>query len=1472
MIRTGGGRGRPGLAWKAGVLLGWMLAVAPVAGAERPATDCGRPLDEYQVRTWTRQDGLPLDTVYAVAQTPDGFLWVGTEDGVARFDGSDFVHVDLHPATSERESEAVYGLAVDAEGVLHMATGSSGVLRMAGGRPRPWDSPEWAQRAVWALLADSGGGWAGVRGAGLVRYEGSTVRLAPGEQPGSGVTALARRRAGGVWVGYAGSGVHLHDGAGFAVPRALQALGATYVEELLEDERGRLWIGAREGLWRLDGQELRRHTAADGLAPGGVRSLMRDRDGRLWVGMSGTAIARQCGARFERLDLHGYATGQVESLFQGEDGSIWLATSGGGLVQLVPGGVVPVTARHGLPDAPILPILQARDGAFWIGTFGAGVVRWRDGTARVIGRREGLSDDNVLSLEQTPDGAIWVGTRNGLNRIQDGRVARIPVAGDLRVHSVPALRHDGSRLWVSAMGRLARVDGEGRIHAAAEAPEELGSNIVFLHAATDGRLWIGTEGGGAHVVHEGRLAPAPFNGQLPSLSVLGFHEAADGGLWVATARGLAHWDGNRVGVVSIRHGLLDDQIMRLLPDGQGRLWMSGNRGVFAAAEQELLEVADGRRGRVAGLAFDEQDGMPRAEANGGFQPAGWRATDGRLWFPTTSGIAVFDPQALVPPAPPPVRLLGVVGDGLVHPPAATLALDPRPKLVEFRYAAPSFIHARRLQFQYRLQGFDDDWYAAGPGRTALYHRLPPGRYRFEVRARHAPGPWSAPSAMALEVRPHLLQSAWFWVLAALLSLGAAGGLLRLRLQALARRQERRLQAQKLESIGLLATGIAHDFNNILAAILPRIESLRQGIGLDNPLREQADEVREATERGAGLSRQLLAFGQRQAMDPQWTSLVVEVESMSVFLQRLLPGTIELDVRIAGDPGPCRIDPVQLQQVLLNLALNARDAMPGGGRLAMELGPCRAGAELQAAGLDPARPYARIAVRDSGGGMSSEERSRIFEPFFTTKAPGKGSGLGLAISQTIVKQAGGALRVESTPGAGATFLVYLPVAPDHAEPVGEQAAIDRDRDEIRAILRRYGASPTPAALTSAPMAEADGAERRMLVVDDDPAVAGAVAEAARERGFTVALAHDAAEFLRRMDEWRPTDVVVDLAMPGRDGVELLRILSERGTQARILLMSGLGMRVLESVQRSARERGLGVAGVLAKPFRREDLLALLSDTRARGRQQPARAEASAGPSLGALEEAIAQRRFVLHYQPKVRLADGRVSGFEALVRWSDPVRGMVPPDAFIPLAESSGLILPLTDLVIEQGLAWLARQSHQPPLTLALNLSGKGVGNPDLADALHARCTAHGLDPARIILELTESSAAAHQADAMDTLSRLRIKGFQLSIDDFGTGFSSMVQLARLPFTSLKIDKSFVLSMLDSAESRKIVESTIGLGKALGLATVAEGVEQSDVLSTLRALGCDEAQGFLIARPMDGDAAHGWLAAGRDAGGGWMYAG
>ncbi|HEX7769142.1 MAG TPA: EAL domain-containing protein, partial [Dokdonella sp.] len=243
----------------------------------------------------------------------------------------------------------------------------------------------------------------------------------------------------------------------------------------------------------------------------------------------------------------------------------------------------------------------------------------------------------------------------------------------------------------------------------------------------------------------------------------------------------------------------------------------------------------------------------------------------------------------------------------------------------------------------------------------------------------------------------------------------------------------------------------------------------------------------------------------------------------------------------------------------------------------------------------------------------------------------------------------------------------------------------------------------------------------------------------------------------------------------------------------------------------------------------------------------------------LDDALRGRQFLLHYQPKLSLATSRIEGFEALLRWQHPRHGLVPPGWFIALAERSGRMDALTRELIELALPWLAGQGERPWLSLAVNVSARNLGDVRFADQLHEQCRRHRVDPRRIILELTESSAAQDHAIALDILTRFRLKGFRLSIDDFGTGYSSMTKLAQLPVSEVKIDRSFVGSMTASVESRKIVESTIGLARSLGLTTVAEGVEDAATLELLGTLGCDLAQGYYIARPMPASAVADWLA-------------
>ncbi|MGH8145318.1 MAG: EAL domain-containing response regulator [Rhodanobacteraceae bacterium] len=383
-------------------------------------------------------------------------------------------------------------------------------------------------------------------------------------------------------------------------------------------------------------------------------------------------------------------------------------------------------------------------------------------------------------------------------------------------------------------------------------------------------------------------------------------------------------------------------------------------------------------------------------------------------------------------------------------------------------------------------------------------------------------------------------------------------------------------------------------------------------------------------------------------------------------------------------------------------------------------------------------------------------------------------------------------------------------------------------------------------------------RRLLILDDEPAVAQTVAFAAKRHGFSVRMSASAEAFFGDVASFEPSHIIVDLLMPSMDGVEVLRNLAASGCDANIIMMSGMGSKVLESAQRVGLQRGLRIIGILPKPFRPAELRALLD---AHG-HDPTRPEPLAAADretlLDDIGPALRDGQFVLHYQPKVHLASGRPAGAEALVRWQHPKFGLLPPDRFLPLIEQSDNMDMLTIRVIEAGLAWFTGLADDGALQLAINISAGSLTDVKFADLLHEQCIRFKVDPARIILELTETTAPRRTAELLDILTRVRLKGFHLSIDDFGTGYSSLVQLAQLPFSEIKIDRSFVCGLYSSDEARKIVATTVGLGKQLQLTTVAEGVETEAQARALAELECDQAQGYFFARPMDGGAAQAWL--------------
>ena len=388
--------------------------------------------------------------------------------------------------------------------------------------------------------------------------------------------------------------------------------------------------------------------------------------------------------------------------------------------------------------------------------------------------------------------------------------------------------------------------------------------------------------------------------------------------------------------------------------------------------------------------------------------------------------------------------------------------------------------------------------------------------------------------------------------------------------------------------------------------------------------------------------------------------------------------------------------------------------------------------------------------------------------------------------------------------------------------------------------------------------------RLLVLDDDADFGLTVCAMASRAGFEARAATTARDFYRIEAEWRPTHIALDLVMPDIDGVEVMRQLAEQRCAAAIIITSGAGSSVIDAAQRGSIERGLNILGTVAKPFSPAQFRAILQAILPPQAANPAPAPVAKAETAGIVEQALIaalkDRQFRVFYQPKISCSDGRIAGFEALVRWQHPEQGMIRPDLFIPLAESTGLIHELTFQVMEMAFGWLASFGDEAGFLLAVNLSAKSLVDMRFANQVFAASWDKGVNPDRVILEVTETSAMTDPLTTLDLLTRLRIKGFHLSIDDFGVGHSSMIQLARLPFSEMKIDTSFVKNLATSDVSQKIVKGIVGLGHSLGMRITAEGVEDRDALDHLRSIGCDLIQGYFIGRPMDGDAARAWIAA------------
>lgn len=777
--------------------------------------DAARALSQYKVDVWQTEQGLPLNTVQALLQSHDGYLWVGTAGGLARFDGARFTSFDARQAPS-MASEPVFGFMEDAQQNLWIGHSKGAAIYRNGSFQTVFASELTDGRRVWAFAqAADGVVWAATEN-GLVRWEKGATRLYQQADglPTNRLRTLAFDRQGTLWIGTSGGGLVALAAGRFRVLGSEQGFPHAQVRHVIADPAGGIWAAtAGGGLARVeeDGR-IRAYTVADGLPSDQLTSLARDARGALWIGSWGAGVSRMTDdGRFSTISTaSGLAGDQIWSVQADREGSIWIGTWVGGLNRLRNRAFGVLGTPEGLTHDNIRSVLHGREGVTWVSTSGGGLNRIEEKGQRISALRQadGLPTDEISSLHEDRDGALWIGSYTaGVARLQDGRLERFGTAQGLPSAEVRVLFQDrGGTLWAGTQSGLARFDGKG-FEAVRDAGAPRGGVAAMLQDR-QGTLWFGTTGDGLARWRDGKFLRTLGKADgLVSNWVMALYEDADANLWIGTnGEGMNRLRDGRLTAIRPADGLWDGIALTILEDRAGYLWMSCNRGFFRVARAELNAFAEGRLAKVSSNGFGPGDALRSTTFAGGLQPAGAIDARGQLWLPSSNGLVIVDPARLPGAGQPPrTQLEGVLLDGQSRPLDAEVLLPPGSVPLTIRYTAMTLLNADRVRFRYQMEGITRDWVDAGRSREAAFPALPHGQYRFRVAASTDGKHWSEATApLLITVRPYLYQTGWFIALALLGTLAALVALFRLRTHALRARQVEmeRLVAQRTDELRL----------------------------------------------------------------------------------------------------------------------------------------------------------------------------------------------------------------------------------------------------------------------------------------------------------------------------------------------------------------------------------------------------------------------------------------------------------------------------------------------------------------------------------------------------------------------------------------------------------------------------------------------------------------------------------------------
>jgi signal transduction histidine kinase/CheY-like chemotaxis protein/ligand-binding sensor domain-containing protein len=1148
---------------KAAVFTG-LLVAATVAWA----SDSAKFVKQYVHNSWTSDEGLPENAVLAITQTSDGYMWFGTLEGLARFNGRQFTVFDQANTPGLKNNGINVMLQDNKEDALWIGTYRGGLARYSGGQFRSYTTVEGLpDNLVLTLTQDSHGVlWIGT-GKGLAVFQSGKLSRYSGnpELAHETIVALAAAPDGAVWVT---TNNHLFKLDSTAKSEQVNVT-IPNPSALFSDRRGILWIGtASRGLYSFTQGKLS-HYGAQQLSSSQITSIREDAAGNLWVGLLEDGLCRLQGTRTECYK-----------------------------------------EKDGLTSNSVISIYQDREGSLWVGTF-AGVNRITNGKFVTYDPSTGLSQEAVLTLYQSPDGNIWAGTMDGLNRLKQGRITSFKGGSKHWENLVNSVAMDGSgNLWVATERGLKTIRNGKLVSYGAEYG--LANSVIrALFYDRAGYLWIAPNKGGLERLKNGRLTPLTIEDGVPNGTVRSMAEDRQGNLWFATTAGFSRFRDGKFrnfeipkqpgeetagagciyedsdGVLWIasfgpelgrlRNGQLtflrmkeglNSGIWSILEDGSGYFWMTSNRGLFRINKNDLNDFADGKIKDVSYASYGTADGLPSNEFDGGNQEAGVKAADGKLYFANLRGVVMVDPEHMpTNKLPPPVVLESVTsGDVPVSPGSELVGRDD----LQFQFAGLSFIAPEHVSYKYKLEGYDPDWMSSRNGR-ATYTNLPARKYRFRVMASNNDGVWNTEGAtFDVVVKPHFYKTSWFYVLCALGCVLAGVGVNALRIRRM-KATERRLLTlvrehthdlrQAMEAAEAAArakseflANMSHEIRTPLNGVLGMLQLVKQ-----TPLTDEQFGCVSIADHSAAallsLINDVLDFSKIEAGRMELSSEAFDpaeiiADGVLALAMAAHEKKLELCCRISSSmPAYLVGDPARLKQVLLNLIGNAIKFTQHGEVTVTAEAKERSDSQIEL----------QVCVADTGIGIAPEHQQMIFESFRQADASHTrrfgGSGLGLAISSRLVALMGGKIWVESEPGKGARFYFNALL---NSAPVDAAKPVRQEKPSFK------GCSA--------------------LIIDDN-ATSRAILQEMLESWNMQPVAVDSPVTGLAYLETHPCDVIVmDFDIPGFDCLDLMRVKARPDRmRSLIVMLTSNGYH-----DQAVRCRELGTAACLVKPVRQSEL--------------------------------------------------------------------------------------------------------------------------------------------------------------------------------------------------------------------------------------------------------------------------------------------